>query len=93
VALRNAFDELAIEDTQKAIQRGQADHDQRLEWQAVGGENKPLYIGVAPPTTATSDAGWTIQKFTFVAGPATGNVPTLIQTRTGAWDDRASLGW
>lgn len=65
--------------------------DQRFEWQDVAGENKPLYIGNAPPNSAAGDNVWEIQKYTFAAGPTTGTVVTQIQTRTGSWDGRAAL--
>lgn len=65
--------------------------DRRLEWTSEGGENKLAYQGYAAPGSATSAEVWTIEHYTYEAGPASGNVPTLIEVRTGAWDDRATL--
>jgi hypothetical protein len=80
-----------LRDVLVAVRRGSPDQDRRMDWQAVGGENKPHYIGVAPPGSATNAAVWAIERYTFAAGPATGNVPVLIETRVGAWDNRANL--
>jgi len=81
---------LASEDTAKAIQRGTPDQERRFEWQVVGTEDKPLYIGTAPADALTSDPVWAIERYTF-GGGQTGDKPSLIQTRTGAWDDRGVL--
>lgn len=68
------------------------DVDQRLEFTVVAGENKPFYVGQAPPNSATSATVWTIQRYTWVAAPnGTGTVPSEILTRVGAWDARATL--
>lgn len=76
----------------KAIQRATPDVDQRYEFGVVGTENKPIYIGQAPPASLTSDNLWVIQKYTWAAAPnGTGNVPSLIATRTGSWDNRSLL--
>ena len=82
--------ELATEQTAKAIQRGAPDQERRFEWQVVGADDKPLYIGTAPADALTSDPVWAIERYTFGGGQA-GEKPTLIQTRTGAWDDREVL--
>lgn len=69
-----------------------ADLDQRYDWQQVGTDNRPLYIGTALPATASSAPRWRIEKYTYGAGPVVGTyVVTLIETRTGSWDDRATL--
>lgn len=91
MALRNAFEDLATEATLQDVQRGTPDQDRRFEWQLVGGENKPLYIGVAAPGTLTTDATWSIERYAFLAGPSGAFVPSLVQTRVGAWDSRAGL--
>lgn len=67
------------------------DHDRRFDWQLVGGESKPLYIGTAPPETAVSETVWNIDKYTFVVGPGGGQVVSMVQSRTGSWDGRGSL--
>lgn len=59
-----------------------------------GGTN-PVYIGLATPGTATSEAKWLIRKLTFDGS----NNPTDIQFATGTpnydqiWDNRASLSY
>lgn len=81
-----------LEDELKAVQRGTPDHDTRFEFGNISAESKPIYIGQAPPTTATSDNLWVIQKYTWTTAPTgVGTVPSQIQTRTGSWDNRATL--
>lgn len=63
-----------------------AEKDSRFEWQDVGSERKPLYIGTAAPGTGSAVESWVIQKYTY-----SGVDLALVQTRTGAWDDRATL--
>lgn len=59
-----------------------------------GGTN-PIYIGVAAPGTATSDALWQIKKLTYDGN----NNPTNILAANGTtefsqvWDNRASLSY
>lgn len=91
MALRNAFEAIATEVTLQDVQRGTPDQDRRFEWQLVAGENKPLYIGVAVPGALTVAPVWAIEKYTFLAGPSGSFVPSLVQTRVGAWDSRAGL--
>lgn len=80
----------ALKIVDEDVKRGITDTDQRFEWQNVGAEDKPLYIGVAVHGTLTS-ATWVIQKYTFALGPAGTYVPSMIETATGPWDDRATL--
>lgn len=66
--------------------------DTRYEWQQAGTSSVPLYVGTAKPGTATSVAGWRIDRYTYGTGPAGDNVPLLVQSVTdGAWDSRATL--
>lgn len=65
--------------------------DVRYEWQAGLDASVPLYVGSAPPGTATSTASWRIDKYTYITGPSGDSVPSVVQTATGAWDSRASL--
>ena len=52
-------------------------------------DSAPDYIGVNKTNNApTSRGDWVIRKFTY-----SGSNVTRIQTLTGAWDDRATLGW
>jgi hypothetical protein len=81
----------SLDDLRRQVLESQVDNDQRFEWQSLGGENKPLYQGIAPPGSSVSSPVWKIQKFHFVPGPASGNVVSFVQNRTGAWDNRASL--
>lgn len=92
MTLRNVFGPMALESTLKAVQRRTPDTDQQIEFANVGGETKPLYVGQAPPSTVPTALVWVIQKYTWSAAPTgTGTVPSQIQTRTGAWTDRALL--
>lgn len=68
------------------VKTEEAEKDSRFEWQEVGSDRKPLYIGTATPGTASSTESWSIQKYTY-----SGVDLALVQTRTGAWDDRATL--
>jgi hypothetical protein len=58
------------------------------------GNGNVIYAGMAAPGTATSDAGWAIQRYTY-----TGSNVTLLQwaggtNRLGAiWDNRAALAY
>lgn len=70
---------------------GEVDVDRRFEWQTVGGENKPLYIGQAPPASATGDPVWDIDKYMFEPGPTGSYVVAQIQRRAGSWDNRGTL--
>ncbi len=97
VAWHNPFGPLATEETLQeasdrilALQRGTPDQERRFDWQNLGGENYPLFIGVAAPGTAEEDE-WVIEKYTFAAGPAGGFVPVAVATKVGAWADRATL--
>lgn len=65
--------------------------EMQYEWTLSGSESVPLYIGSASPGTTTAQAAWRIEKYTYIAGPAGDAVPSLVQTATGAWADRASL--
>lgn len=62
------------------------------EMDYAGGSN-PVYIGLANPGTATSEAAWQIKKLTY---DTSGNL-TTIQLANSApnfdqvWDDRSSL--
>jgi hypothetical protein len=57
---------------------------------AYDGNNNPIYVGNAPPGTATNAKGWTIKKLTYDVN----DNPTYIQSTSGSgnytWDDRAS---
>lgn len=70
-----------------------ADHltDTRYEWQLSGTASVPLYVGTAPPGSATSAAVWRIERYTFIAGPGGEPVPSVILAAVGAWDDRTTL--
>lgn len=63
------------------------DYDTRFEYDST---RRAVYIGKATQGTATATASWTINKFIY--GGVDGN-PDRIETLTGAWDNRASLGW
>lgn len=99
MALENLFGELALDatltgpiaDLLAAIQRGLPAQVRRLDWQTLGSENYPLYIGVAPVGTLPEDPEWAIERYTFDVGPGGGYVPVVIETATGAWNDRATL--
>lgn len=56
-------------------------------------DRNPVYVGRAAPGTATSDDGWWIQRYTYSTDSSGNARPDLVQVRTGAWDDRANLGW
>lgn len=54
---------------------------------AYDGSNNLIYLGYAEQGVASSEAKWTIYKFTYSSG-----LETLKQTAVNAvWDDRASL--
>ena len=57
------------------------DYDDRLD-------DQPVFIGRAPAGTPTTGR-WVVEKVTYDDEDR----PTGKQTRKGAWDDRASLGW
>lgn len=63
----------------------------RYEWTEVAAESVPLYIGSALPGTETSAGSWRIEKYTYTTGPVGNAVPSVVQSATGAWDNRASL--
>lgn len=44
------------------------------------------YMGTAPNGTAESASGWAVTRITLVS-------PPVIETASGAWDDRASLSY
>lgn len=69
----------------------EAQQETRYDWQAAGASSVPLYIGSAAPGTPTTTASWRIDKYTYILGPAGDQVPSTVQTVTGAWDSRASL--
>jgi len=58
------------------------------------GGNFPIYIGEAPPGTATSEAKWRIRKITY-----SGTQQTAIEWADGVgtfskvWDDRTSYSY
>lgn len=69
------------------IKRGLSDFEERYEFDAEG---LPLYLGKAPEGSLTTDAVWTVVRFTFDID----GLPTRKQTRTNvAWDSRAAAGW
>ncbi len=74
-----------------SLETREAAQDARYEWQGSAGASVPLYIGTAPPGTATSAAAWKVDKYTYIAGPAGDAVPSIVQTAVGAWDNRATL--
>jgi hypothetical protein len=81
--------------TEVAVPTRSADQfDTRYDYTTAGGKNVPQYVGWAQPGTATSTATWTVTKYTWALGPDGSNyVPTVIETRVGAWDSRATLNW
>lgn len=93
MVLVNPLGPLALEETSKKIQRGEPDQDVRFQFEAIGSENKLKYRGVAAPGTLPGAATWQIERYSWIAGPAGGNVPSMIQTRVGSWDNREGLGW
>jgi hypothetical protein len=56
-------------------------------------DDSPEFVGQADAGTATSVPKWIIMKLTWETAP--NGKPRLVrmQTRVGAWDNRASLGW
>lgn len=60
--------------------------DQQLRVEYDGDQN-PIYVGLGARGLAASATGWLVSKYTFDVN----NNPTLRQTATGAWDDRATL--
>ena len=75
------------------LQRQNADN-LAIQLDYDGGSN-PVYIGLAAPGTATSQAKWQIKKLTFDGS----NNPTAIKYANGSssfdqvYDDRASLSY
>lgn len=65
--------------------------DTRYDWQLSGSTSVPLYVGTAPPGSATSAPVWRIEKYTFITGPGGEPVPSVVLAAVGAWDARASL--
>ncbi len=81
-----------LDDLRREYLDSQIEGDLRFEWVALGGENKPLYQGVAPKGSNSADRVWRIQKFNYVLGPTgVGHVVVLVENRVGAWDNRATL--
>lgn len=66
------------------------DQLKRLEWFTFDGSQVPRYIGAAPLGTATSSATWAIARYSYQSS-AQGPLVTMIERKTGAWDNRASL--
>lgn len=81
----------SLDDLRREYLETQVENDQRFEWSALGGVNKPLYQGIAPPGTADSAPYWKIQKFVYEPGPAGDFVVVQVLNKTGAWTNRASM--
>jgi hypothetical protein len=65
-----------------------------LEVDYVGGTN-PIYIGFAPPSTATAAASWQVRKLAF---DVNNNVLSMLfasgtSTFDKVWDNRAGYGY
>jgi len=56
----------------------------------VGGASI-IYAGDAAPGTLTSEAGWSIQKFTYTGADLTSTAYAGAGAFNQVWDDRASL--
>jgi hypothetical protein len=56
-------------------------------------DDSPVYIGRAAPGTSTSEPTWAVMKLTWENAPNGKPRTVMIQTRTGAWDNRTGLGW
>jgi hypothetical protein len=59
----------------------------------VGSSYKIKYIGEAAPGVDTTQANWTIYRFTWVTNPDLSHSLGQIQVLNGAWDDRDTLSW
>lgn len=70
------------------IARGITDTDTRIDYVARV-DSQPVFIGRAPSDTPTSTGVWAVEKITYDVSDRL----VLKQVRTGAWDDRAILGW
>lgn len=67
---------------------GSSTYTQMIDY---AGTANPVYVGLAPPGSATSAAVWQIKKLTY-----SGSNPTATQWAAGGaftqvWDNRASL--
>jgi hypothetical protein len=70
------------------ISSGISRSDTRLDYEARE-DSQPVYIGRADGGTLTSAGTWVIERLTYDETDR----PILKQTRTGAWDNRATLDW
>lgn len=84
---------VASEDTLAALaaetadaRRGITDYRKLIEWDA---NNLPVYVGLNDQAAATTATDWTIQRITWNSS----GLPVDVQVLTGAWVDRAALGW
>lgn len=87
VSVNNHPAEIAVNnqptDVLNDIKRDITDYEERFEFDANG---NPLYVGKAPIAALTSDAVWTVYKFTF-----SGGLPQRKQVRAAiAWDNRGT---
>lgn len=70
------------------LRRGR--HDQRIRFDyGARTDGNPVYAARAVQGTADTSATWQIQRFTYDSLSR----PIDIQVLTGAWADRATLGW
>ena len=57
-------------------------------------DEQPVYVGYAPPGTATSSAAWIIIKYNFTSNVPSDPLPADgVYTATKAWDNRASYSY
>lgn len=76
---------LAKDATLQDVKRAITDYEVRMEYD---GSDNLIYAGKASQGAATSATSWTIQKLEYTSGNL-----TRVQVLTGAWDNRAALGW
>lgn len=70
------------------IGRGITDTDTRVDYVART-DTQPVYVGRASANTLTSASIWVIERLTYDGSDRV----ILKQVLTGAWDNRAALGW
>lgn len=65
-----------------------APSETRMDY-ATRTDGNPVYVGKADQGTATTATTWTIQRLEYDGSARL----VRVQTLTGAWDSRATLGW
>lgn len=70
------------------LKRGISDGETRLDY-VLRTDDQPVYVGRAVAGTSAAASDWTIELVEYDGNDR----PTRKQVLTGAWDDRATLGW